>query len=272
MPDQQQVNTGAPISQPAAAPVEMTPELARERIAELNTDREWGAKLLSGDLAVRRENDRLLEIAAGLPAREQPNQIATPEQAKSRLEELNTDAVWRKKFFAGDLSARKEFDRLTELAANVPAGTANRAKDMTPAEARAAELEAVPDSPEGYHVNWRGDPPPPEGVQATTGWMHAAGLSRAESSEMLHFAAKDVGKWMQMNDPARELHIQDTLARFNKMHGDQAPAMLAGAKRLVAELCKKDPTLKSFLEESGAGASLGVISALANAAKRRYRA
>ena len=88
---------------------------------------------------------------------------------------------------------------------------------------------------------------------------------------MVHYAGRDVAKWQRLDDAARELHMSDTLARFNKMHGDQAPAMLEGARRLVAELCTKDPTLKSFLEDSGAGASLAVINALAAAAKRRIR-
>lgn len=55
MAEQQQVTTGAP-----AVDVPMTPEAASERIAELNSDKEWGAKFLAGDLAVRRESDRLL--------------------------------------------------------------------------------------------------------------------------------------------------------------------------------------------------------------------
>ena len=87
---------------------------------------------------------------------------------------------------------------------------------------------------------------------------------------MVHYAGRDVAKWQRMDDAARELHMSDSIARFNKMHGADAPAMLEGAPRLTAELCRKDPSMKSFLEDSGAGASLAVISALADAAKRRY--
>ena len=186
MPDQQQASTVA--SQPAAAPIEMTPEAASERIAELNSDKEWGAKFLAGDLAVRRENDRLLEIAAGMPARAQPNVITTPEQAKARLEELNTDSAWRRKFLDGDLAIRKEFDRLTEIAAQVPEGTAAASKKaLTAAEARAAALEAVPDSPKDYGELpfRRDDMPTPEGITEIQGLMHTAGLTKREAQTMI---------------------------------------------------------------------------------------
>ena len=87
---------------------------------------------------------------------------------------------------------------------------------------------------------------------------------------MLHYAGRDVAHWTTMDDGSRERHMSDSIARFNKMHGADAPAMLEGARRLTAELCRKDPSMKSFLEDSGAGASLAVISAVADAASRRY--
>jgi hypothetical protein len=89
-------------------------------------------------------------------------------------------------------------------------------------------------------------------------------------STVLHYAGRDVTQWSQMEDDARERHQNDSVARFNRHHGDEAPAMLEGARRLVAELCTKDPRLGPFLNDSGAGSSLALIEALAAAAKRRY--
>ena len=67
--------------------------------------------------------------------------------------------------------------------------------------------------------------------------------------------------------------MADSLERFNRMHGADAPAMLEGARRLVADITAKDGgRLKEILEVTGAGASLAVINAIAAAAKRRYRA
>ena len=132
MADQQQVSTGAP-----AIDVPTTPEAATARIAELNSDKGWVEKFLAGDLAIRRENDRLLTIAAGGSPQAEPQAVTTPAQAKNRLDELNTDAVWRRKFLDGDLATKKEFDRLTEIAAQAPEGTAAVTKTLTAAEARA---------------------------------------------------------------------------------------------------------------------------------------
>ncbi len=267
MPDQQSVNTVAAPSAPT------TPEQAKGIIAERNTDREWSAKLLSGDLAIKRENDRLLEIAAGMPAREQPSLITTPEQAKGRLDELNTNADWRKKFLTGDLSARKEFDRLTEIAASVPEGTAIAAKAPTAAQARAAALDEVPAEPAGYTaLPFRHDDrPSAEGTAEIQGLIHAAGLTRSEANTMVSFAANDLVKWGQMDEVARAHHLNDTVARFRALHGEQAPAMEAGARRLVAEIdAKQGGRLREILMTSGAGASLGVWNAIATAAKRRY--
>ena len=90
---------------------------------------------------------------------------------------------------------------------------------------------------------------------------------------MISFAANDVVKWSQMDEDAQQVHLNDTRARFNKIHGDQAPAMEAGARRLIAEITAKDGgRLREILLVSGAGASLAVWNAIAAAAKRKYGA
>ena len=294
--DPQQVNTGE-VSQPYTIPPGMTPEAAAARAQELTADKDFGARLLKGgtDSREAREWDALQRLAVSAqpgaqsrqaipktkpartptptPATAQPSAGLTTEQAKTRLAELRSDATWREKFIAGDGAARKEFDRLNEIAVGVQPKAAGEV--LTPEQARVAALNEVPVAPEGYEdLPFRHDDmPTPEGRTEIQGLMHTAGLTRSEAATMISFAATDVAKWTQMDDTRRELHIADSLGRFNKMHGDQAPAMLDGARRLVAEITAKDGgRLREILEETGAGASLAVINALAAAAKRRYRA
>jgi hypothetical protein len=285
MAEQQAAITQSPATAPASNAA-MTPEAAAERIAELNADKDWGAKFLAGDLAVSRERDLLYQIAHGTEETRnraigemssRQSAITTPEQAKSRIEELKTDEAWRTKYLAGDRAAKKELDRLEAIAVGVDpdSALAKGAKALTPEQARLAALNEVPAAPEGYeNLPFRHDDlPTPEGRTEIQGLMHTVGLTRSEGQTMISFAANDVAKWTQMDDAQRELHIADSLGRFNKMHGDQAPAMLDGARKLVAEITAKDGgRLREILEVTGAGASLAVINALAHAAKRRYRA
>ncbi len=131
----------------------------------------------------------------------------------------------------------------------------------------------MPDKPEEYgELPFRHDDfPTPEGVTEIQGLMHTAGLTRGEAQTMVEFAANDLVKWSQMDDVARTEHLNDTRARFHKIHGDQASALEAGARRLIAEITAKDGgRLREILLVSGAGASLAVWNAIAAAAKRRY--
>jgi hypothetical protein len=292
--DTQQVNTGAgpgaaapaapEASQPYSIPPGMTPEAAHARAKELTLDKDFGARLFKNgkDSREARELDALQRHAVSGGAevlRAQPSSVRIPagmtsDGASLRIKELMADPDWRAKYMKGgkDSKEARELDALQRHAMGVESKTPGEA--LTPEQARAAALNEVPKSPEGYEIDWRdaspGDPVPEEGVKAITSWAHGAGLTQSETSTMVYYAGRDVAKWQRMDDAARELHMSDSVARFNKMHGDEAPAMLEGARRLVAELGKKDPALKLFLEDSGAGASLGVISALADAASRRY--
>ncbi len=221
----------------------MTPEAASERIAELNSDKEWGAKFLAG---ISLSDARAIGCLRSPPACSRAHSrmlISTPEQAKARLEELNTDSAWRRKFLDGDLAIRKEFDRLTEIAAQVPEGTAAASKKaLTAAEARAAALEAVPDSPKDYGELpfRRDDMPTPEGITEIQGLMHTAGLTKREAQTMILVCSKRCRELAVVGYARRELHVADSLERFNRMHGADAPAMLEGARRLVAEITAKD--------------------------------
>ncbi|MGC2303519.1 hypothetical protein [Candidatus Binatus sp.] len=77
MAEQQTATTGAP-----ALDVPATPEAAATRIAELQSDKGWVEKFLAGDSAIRRENDRLLTIAAGGSPQAEPGPVTTAAQAK----------------------------------------------------------------------------------------------------------------------------------------------------------------------------------------------
>ena|SRR5579862_138672 len=292
--DTQAVNTGSPeVSQPYSIPADMTPEVAGERAKELVADRDFARRLLNGgkDSREARELDALQRRAVGAepeangiqppqpirqaqaPASVQPAVALTPEEAKARLAELQSDETWREKFFRNDLATRKQFDRLTEIAAQTLDDKAPTETEVR--EARTAALNAVPEKPEDYGELpfRRDDMPTPEGVAEIQSLMHTAGLTRSEAQTMISFAANDVLKWTQMDDARRELQLADTRERFFKIHGDQAQAMEDGARRLIAEITAKDGgRLREILLTTGAGASLAVWNAVAAAAKRRYRA
>lgn len=198
----------------------------------------------------------------------------TPEAAAVRSRELTADKEFGARLIKGgkDSVEARELDALQRHSIGAEQPKAG-AKVLTPAEARAAALEEVPATPEGYeNLPFRHDDmPTPEGRTEIQGLIHTAGLTRSEAATMVSFAANDVIKWASMDDGQRDRHVNDSLARFGKMHGDQAPAMLDGARRLVAEITAKDGgRLREFLEESGAGVSLALIETLAAAAKRRY--
>jgi hypothetical protein len=105
--------------------VGLTREAAKEQLAELRSDQEWvKARMSNGpDSAQAHQEDALQRIAVGAAANPAavPAGVAelTAAQARARLAELRADEPWQKRFFAGDLKAKKEFDYLTEAAAKV---------------------------------------------------------------------------------------------------------------------------------------------------------
>jgi len=70
-----------PVNAPAPAAAEISSEEARAQIKRNQSNREWVKKYMAGDLATRRENDRLLQIAAGgVP---DPGALTVAEQARA---------------------------------------------------------------------------------------------------------------------------------------------------------------------------------------------
>jgi hypothetical protein len=273
--DQQQANTVATPAPSAPVPnLPTTPEAAQVKLDELNADKAWrDARENNGPASAQaNQEDALLRIIAGAPLNPVTapgTATLTPEAARVRLAELKADPAWVKaRLDGGNKSAQAhEEDALLQIVAS-----AGRLPAVTPGEARAAALEQVPEKPEGYgQLPFKpGDLPPAEGITQIQGWMHTAGLTRSEAQTVVSLAHADIAKWQGLNEEQRGQHKTDTVARFNRMHGAEAPAMLEGARRLARELCAKDSMLESFLQESGAGSSLAVINALAAAAKRRY--
>ncbi|MGA8641336.1 hypothetical protein [Candidatus Binatus sp.] len=275
----QQVSSGTP----EVSESYKTPEGASERLAELKSNREWVQARLKNGPSSREANeeDALLRIVAGVPLNPATAPVAgamTAEQAKARLAEFSSDPAKRTRLLDGDLAAKKEWDHLTAIAASGVGSPndeqpAEPGKPKTAAEARAV-LDKVPETPEGYEVDWRTvsprDPVPEKGVKAISSWAHEIGLTQSEMTTVTHFAGKDVERYQKMSPVEREARAVEVIKDFGKRHGADAAGLYDGACKLAEELGAKDPQFKRFLEQSGIWDSPAVLDAFAVAALQRY--
>jgi hypothetical protein len=209
----------------------------------------------------------------------------TPADAKARLDELKQDkdfvAGLRKHVpFGGKSREQHEWDALIAHAAGAEKPSAPRLQR----DPSAAELDtrtpqeraaAVPAEPSGYRLDYR---LPGQGVDLTIpenakldtdirGWLHAAGQTQQDAASLVDTLKIDAAKFAPMNDEQWQAHHDDTIERFNRIHGADAPAAMNTARAAIDAIERAHPGFKDFVAERGLGASLGFLFAAVNYGK-----
>jgi hypothetical protein len=129
-----------------------------------------------------------------------------------------------------------------------------------------------PDDPTGYSI--RHDHPLTDAEKAeeasARGWLHAAGVSKADGDQLAATALKLGPTLIAMDDAQRNAYRAQTQQRMQRAWGAQADQRLAEASRLVLDLEKTHPGITQWLEQTGLGDSWEVVSLAAKAARKRH--
>jgi hypothetical protein len=249
----------APLAAPAAAPAPSTSAApSTPTLAQLKADKGFLIDFANGVPAALAKHKQACLAEAGEP-------VVAPD-AMARLEAWEGDPANRERLFNGNAEARAEYDELSKAAyPDAPAGTAAQIDEaFPPAAAEAFDLSGIFTADHGNAINLEAL----EAEKTMRGWLAEARFSKAIGSAVAQEAARFAPTWQSMDDAGREAHSTEVRAQLHRMWGDQTPARIALAQRLVAEIEKKRPGIRDMLEASGAGSNLRVLVNLGLQAER----
>ncbi|MGO9268246.1 MAG: hypothetical protein ACLQBA_25730 [Candidatus Binataceae bacterium] len=279
------------------APSTATPEAAaaRESIAGLKSDPAFVARINNGDAAAEAELDRHQRLAVGIKSA--PLVTGAAQVARAQIAMLKTDKDFVQRVNAGHPAAVARLDELERTAAGFIPGAAepegvDRYGGLAPAadsrESGRSDISAdsmtgkqlaeyeknfgVPDDPAAYEIRAGHELSDQEKAEEASvrGWMHSAGLPKADGDELSGIALRLGPELMAMDDGQREAYARKTEGKLKQAWGDDFPRRLNEARRLIVDINRVKPGLVQYLESTGLGDSFEVIHMAARIARQRY--
>ena len=175
----------------------------------------------------------------------------TPEMAKARMAELQTDRAWVEGYNKGGVRENAEFDALLRHSL----GEAQPEPQVKP-----PEVESPPADPSQYRLHEvvnLSDEGKAE-LAELQGLAHAAALPTSWFQMISHQAAIDASRYAGMDDGAIGDRVDEQLRTI--FRGDDYDLATKGALAIVNEMERKQPGLRDRLAQMGLNHNVSLLT------------